>query len=338
MKKKMKNVNENEKVVKSSIVDKVKEMQNILNDAANLGTINQDIINNAKQRIYENEKIIEPTDTVVRDLTKEDSILKEIQNKKSEKKTFTEQDLRETLLNFSFAQDVMSKFNSLINEEAKGMLAETKKAEEIEDDDEDKNPNIFIKLTIIDDRDRMLFKELLFGTSERRRPIFVNIGDYDFFFEYFDDDQPVFTFNKESFGFFFNNNLNKLKEYIKINKCSFDSRFSLSSERKIKFDNIIVEILNNKKKQELQGESSGTSGTSGTQEELQEKVQEKQEMKIKGFWNVPPSPYKKVYKVKTEKETLFILTDKPGDIFEKISGVSSVKVMGFGIQLDSDVS
>ena len=324
MKKKMKNVNENEKVVKSSIVDKVKEMQNILNDAANLGTINQDIINNAKQRIYKNEEIIEPTDTIVRDLTKEDSIFKEIQDKKTEKKTFTEEDLRETLLNFSFTQDVMSKLSKNWNEEAKEMLDEVKKAEEMDDED-DKNPNIFIKLTIIDDRDRMLFKELLFGTSERRRPIFVSIGDYDFFFEYFDEDQPVFTFNKESFKFFFDNDLNRLIEYIKINKCSFDSRFSLSSERKIKFDNIIVEILNKVK----------------PDQKVEEKVEEEKvvEEKVEVEETQEEIKFKKVYKVKTvDNSILFILTDKPGDIFEKFSGVLSVKVMGFGIQLDSKVS
>jgi len=304
----MKNVNVNVNV-KSSIVDKVKEMQDILNHAVNIGT-------NAKQKILEDETA--DYGTIVRDLTKEDSILKEIQDKKSEKKTFTEEDLKETLLNFSFAQDVMNKFNSLINEEANLFLSETKKAEEMEDED-DKNPNIYIKLTIIDDRDRMLFKELLFGTSERRRPIYVNIGDYDFFFEYFDEEQPVFTFNKESFKFFFDNDLNKLKEYVKINKCTFDF------EREIKFDNIIVEILNKGK------EKVGKVEKKEKEIEIENAIVETPQQE--------DTKYKKVYKVKTvENTTLFILTDKPGDIFEKISDVLSVKVMGFGFQLDSDVS
>lgn len=343
----MKNENANVKTQKptkkeiKNALNKAKEIKSSFNipkpePLENPDELKQKTLDSLKQKLDEIREFRNPIkdipDTIVRDLTKEDSILKEFEKEKSNKKIFTEDDLKETLLNFSFVNDIMSKFNTLINDEAKDFLSKTRNPDEYFEDD-DKNPNLFIKLTIIDDRDRMLFKEMLFGTSERRRPIFVNFGDYDFFFEYFDNDQPVFTFSKECFSFFFENDLDKLKEYIKKNKCIFDSRlkYSYISERNIKFDNIIVEIIDKNKKESKKEVVTET-----------EKVTEEPHKDCCGTCGESGSEIgssstsfisKKVYKVKTiQGQTLFVITDNPGEIFEKLN-VLSLKIIGDGFQL-----
>lgn len=298
------------------------------------------------------EVFAEKDDTTVRDLTKEESILNDIKKKK-EKRSFTDEELKEVLLDYSFINDTMTRFNNLINEEAKDFLSKTRKAEEWNEDDEDPN-NLFIKLIINDERDRMLFKEMLLRTSEKRRPIYVNFGDYDFFFEYFDNSQPVFTFNKKNFNFFFDDDVEKLKNYIKDNKCSFGTFSYFSSdadqERKIKLENIVIEVLKKIEKPLDKKEN--------TKEELINKysqTENKEEEKPEPQSEVPESPVKekefmvesniitdklykmdkvyKVYKVKTQnnKEPIFVVTDNPGNIYSKISDVLSVKVMGNGL-------
>jgi len=292
------------------------------------------------------EVFTEKDDTTVRDLTKEESILSDI--KKKEKKTFTDQELREVLLDYSFINDTMSRFNNLINEEAKDFLSKTKKAEEWNEDDEDPN-NLFIKLIINDERDRMLFKEMLLRTSEKRRPIYVNFGDYDFFFEYFDNSQPVFTFNKKNFNFFFDDDVEKLKNYIKENKCSFGTFSYFSSdadqERKIKLENIVVEILKkiqkpiDKKentKEEIINKYSQTEKKEEKQSETPQPevpVEKEKEKEKEIVIESNTDKVYKIYKVKTQnnKEPIFVITDNPGNIYSKISDVLSVKIMGNGL-------
>jgi len=273
----------------------------------------------------------EDTKTTVRDLTKEESILNDLKKKKESPKTFSEEELRETLLNWGFVNDVMSKFNSMINEEAKDFLEATKKAEEWEDDED--SPTIFIKLIPFGERDRILFKEMLLSTSERRRPIYIDIGDYDFFFEYFDSDHnPIFSFNRKSFMFFFNNDVVKLKEYIKENKCSFGghTRYTLSTERQIKFDDLIVEIIEKKKKDD----KTETIKDDVIKEEVKKEVKKDIKKEIDNIQKMESfSIIKKVYKVKFHViEPLIITTDNPAKIYEKFGdSILSVKVIGEGI-------
>jgi hypothetical protein len=275
--------------------------------------------------------------TTVRDLTKEESILNDLKKKKENSKTFSEEELRETLLNWEFVNDVMSKFNSMINEEAKDFLEATKKAEEWEDDED--SPTVFIKLIPSGERDRILFKEMLLSTSEKRIPIYIDIGDYDFFFDYFDDDHnPIFSFNRKSFMFFFNNDVVKLKEYIKENKCAFafdgHTKYLLSNERQIKFDDLIVEIIEKKKgektvKDDIVKETVNDDNVKETVNS-DDTVKEKNTIKMENF-----STIKKVYRVKFHViEPLIITTDNPAKIYENFGdSILSVKVIGDGISI-----
>jgi hypothetical protein len=264
------------------------------------------------------EVINKSDDTTVRDLTKEESILKDLEQKRKEKKTFTEEEYESAIKDMFFVSDIMSRFNNQINSDAEKFLSATKKAEEWLD--EDNSPNVLVKLILTDEKERMLFKELLLNTSEKRRPVYIDIGDYDFFFEYFDEDQPVFSFTRKSFDFFFNKDSEKLKEYIKENKCSFGLGFS-SNERKIRFENISVEILDKNKKpvDEIKDETVPV-------DQVNEKKTNDEPFEI---------IYKKIYRVKTnQNEQLFVITDNPGTIYEKIPDVLSVKIIGNGVNID----
>jgi len=219
----------------------------------------------------------------------------------------------------------------MINEEAKDFLEATKKAEEWEEDED--TPTVFIKLIPSGERDRILFKEMLLSTSERRRPIYIDIGDYDFFFEYFDaDHNPIFSFNRKSFMFFFNNDVVKLKEYIKQNKCSFGGHtiYTLSTERQIKFDDLIVEIIEKKKK----NEKTETVKDDVIKEEVKKEDVKKDMKEFDDIQKVENfSIIKKVYKVKFHViEPLIVTTDNPAKIYEKFGdSILSVKVIGEGI-------
>jgi len=300
--KKNANANVNEKLtdgIKHSLTDKTQK--------PTLDEIERTLDKNKKKKKIDE---IDET-TTVRDLTKEESILNDIKKNEKKKRTYSDEELKEIISNHSFANDIMSKFNSMINEEAQQFLSKTHDIDVNEIDDD--SPNILIKITLIDDRDRMLFKEMLFG-RDKFRPIFVNIGDYDFFFSHFDNDQPVFSFNKETFSFFFDNDLEKLKSYMKSNTCSFISKLNHS---KIKFDNLIIEILDKKPKKDK------------VEDKIEDKVEEsKDESNIE----LPKNNSIKTYKVKfTNKEVLFVVTFNPAKIFETYGdNVLSVKVIGAG--------
>ena len=267
-------------------------------------------------KIEDIRKKLECGDTIVKHLPLDESILKDLRNIK-QKKTFTDEELKESLSNLTFVKDVMKEFNHYVNEEAKSFIEKTKKIDEIEDIDN--NPNIFIKITPFEEKERVLFKDKLLLSGEKKRPIYLNIGDYDFFFEYIDsDNQPVFSFNKKSFNFFFNDDIDKLRNYISMNKCFFSGIYG-NSYKTTKFSNLVIEIIdkNNKnKKEEIKDD-----------EKLIEKIVETIKEKIE--------INKKTYKVKfINNDKLFILTDNPSTIYQKYNDdVLSVKVIGCGIEL-----
>ena len=222
--------------------------------------------------------------------------------KKVEKK-FTEDDLKESISNASFVKDVMSKFTKKLNEENAAFVNLTKKAEETNYDD---SPNVFVKLSPFKEEERVIFKDKLLLSGEKRRPIYLTIGDYDFFYEYIDtDSQAVFSFNKKSFDFFFGSDVERLRSYIGKNRCSF-SGMSRYSDKTNKFSDLVVEMVERKKKK------------------VQEKVQETPK---------PVNINKKICKVKFfNSDPLFILTEDPATIFQKyINEVHSIKIVGEGI-------
>jgi len=228
-------------------------------------------------------------------------------NKAKEKKTNSENNWRPE--DTVFVREAMGKFSDYINDQYKSMVEKTTKYENIKEED-DNDPNIHLKITPVEERERVLFKDKLLLSGQKRRPIYVTMGDYDFFYEYIDkDDSPIFSFNRKSFDFFFDKNLEKLKKYIQDSACSFGLGVNLGlkrlNEKPIKFNNFLVEIVEKKKK---------------------EKPSEpKVELKIN----------KKVCKVKfLNNKPIFILTEDPGNIFKQYNNeVLSVKIIGDGITL-----
>jgi len=275
-------------------------------------------------------KEIESNNTIVRNLNSEKSISEDLKRMKPKTdKIYSEKDLKEKVENISFINDVMTKFNFYVNEEAKSFIAQTSKYEEIEVED----PNIFIKISPNNERDRLLFKDKLISSGEKRRPIYINIGDCDLFFEYFDKDElPIFSYNRENLIFFFSNDINKFKEYIENNKCSFGLGINLGlhriNDKSIKFDDMMVEIIDKKKKKEKINEKVSTPDK--LKEELKKEPKEDPKEEIS---EEPKEVNKKVCKVKfLNNDQLFILTKDPGDIFKEFNNeVLSVKIIGDGI-------
>jgi len=273
-------------------------------------------------------KEFESQNTIVRDLSNnEKSILEDLRNLKPvSDKIYTEKDLKEKIEDIASLNEAMKNFNFFLNKEAESFTSQAKKYEDIEDEED---PNIFLKLAPSDERERRLFKDKLVSSGEKRRPIYINIGDCDLFFEYFDkEDFPVFSFNRQNLVFFFNNDINKFKEYIESNKCSFGLGINIGlhriNEKPIKFDNLMIEIIDKKKKKNKEEQPV---------EQPKEKVEEKKVVK-----ETTGNLHRVICKVKfVDSDPMFILTEDPATIFKNFGGsnilskVKSVKIIGDGI-------
>jgi hypothetical protein len=270
-------------------------------------------------------KELESQNIIVRDLSKDKSILEDLRALKPVKSTdkiYTEEDMKEKILNTTFAVDVMKKFNFFVNEQAKSFIEQTKKYEDIEED----SVNIFMKISPSTDRERSIFNEKLLSYGEKKRPIYISVGEFDLFFEYFDKDgYPIFSYNRKNLVFFFSNDISKLKTYIESNKCTFGQ----SSYRKDRFgfDNLLVEIIEKKKKQKIEEKTSKVEEPK--KEDVKEEVKEEPKLQEETKHN------KKVCKVKfINSNQLFILAENPGDIFKEFDNeVLSVKIVGEGISI-----
>ncbi len=151
-----------------------------------------------------------------------------------------------------------------------------------------------------------MLKKLL--TTEKY-PILITIGDYDFFFDCFDDEQdPIFSFSKESFSFFFSNDVEKLKAYLQKNKIQFAFKYN-----NISFDDMNIKIIEKK---------------GNVQEPIKAEVKQKE---VKSDSIV----MKKAYKIKLANldESVMIITDNPSEIFSRFTAdtVLSVKLIGNGV-------
>lgn len=245
------------------------------------------------------KKKLDNDDTIVKLLPSEGSISEDLKKYKPVGKVVTENGFD------SILKDVMNNFNNYINKENEKLIDMTRNQVEVDND-----PNIFIKLTPSNENERVMFKDRLIMSGEKKRPIHLTIGDYDFFYEYIDvDNQPVFSFNKKYFNSFFSNKIEDLKSYIEKNKCYF-SGITRYSDRISKFSQFIVEIIDKKKKPVKK-------------EEETVKVQDDK------------SIVKKVYKVKFfNDDPLFILTDNPSNIFQQYNEkIDSIKVLGCGVDI-----
>lgn len=264
-----------------------------------------------EKKIEELKKELDNQDTIIRDLSCENSIAKDIGKVHSDKKTFTEEEVREKIGDVAFIGDVMKKFNHFINEQAKSFMEQTKNYEDIEEE----SPNVLLRIAPNNEKDREVFKERLLSYGEKRRPIYITVGGHDLFFEQIDkDDYPVFSFNRQNLVFFFKNDLKLFKEYLESN-------------------NLMVEILENKKKKKEEVKSEKTE-TIEQSSDIKESV--KEEIKEEIIKNdVINTNHKKVCKVKfTDKNSLFVLTEDPSNIFKEYDGkVYSIKIIGEGITI-----
>lgn len=208
-------------------------------------------IKKATDKVDEIKKKLECDETIVKKIEKIDgpfndysyfngSVLHDMRKFKPDERTYTSKELKEKLDNLSFVKDAMKDFNYYINEEFKKFIGMTNDIKEIPEVDND--PNIFLKMIPFEEKDRVVFKDKLLMSGLKKRPIYLTIGDYDFFYEYIDtDNQPVFSFNKKSFNFFFSDNIDNLRDYIRKNKCYF-SGIGSRNDRLNKFSNLIAEV------------------------------------------------------------------------------------------------
>ena len=267
-------------------------------------------------------------DTTIRDLTKDKSILEDIleQTKSTKKQQQKEENIRynkEYGFDVPFINEMMNNFNIYLNKEGKQFIDTAN--ESLKNSEEDENPNVFLKLILGNDKERILFKELLMTTE--RYPIYITIGDYDFFLEYFDEEQdPVFRFNEENFKFFFSNNLNKLTEYLRKSKILFDVKYN----KKLTLDGVDIKIVEKKpisKKEDIRETETPK------QEKIETPIEEpsKDKYKLKNSYRVRLVPM-------LESDGIievFVVTDNPGEIFNyySVDTVESIKLIGRGINI-----
>lgn len=288
---------------------KVKNAQKLTED---------EIKKSTDKKVDEIKKKLECDETIVKTIEKIDgpfcdyvgSVVDDMKKLKSNERIYTEKELKERLDNLSFMKDAMKDFNYYVNEEAKKFNNMTKKIQDIIEVDND--PNMFIKLMPFEEKERVMFKDKLLTSGLKKRPIYLTIGDYDFFYEYIDiDNQPVFSFNKKSFNFFFDDNIDNLRYYIGKNKCYF-SGVGSRNDRLNKFSNLVVEVIDRKKKP--------------VKKEEPKVVEPPKEEKLIA---------KKTYKVKFfNSDPLFVITDNPSIIFQKFNDeIDSIKVLGCGVEI-----
>lgn len=256
---------------------------------------------------------IEP-DLTVRNLTNGDkSILDDLGI--TEKQKELENLVNERFLDINFVNDLRYKLNDYLNLEGKAFISKAEESLNTPDEIVNDDKPIFIKLILGNDKERILFKELLLNTE--RYPIYITIGDYDFFFERFDEDQhPIFSFSKESFTFFFSDNIENFKSYLMKNEVEFGIKY----DRKISFDNLNIEILVDENKE--------------LDTTIESKVESMDEEPIKEEIKADIM-FKRSYKVRLfdKEESFYIVTDNPSDIFNHftVDKVLSVKLIGKGV-------
>lgn len=273
-------------------------------------------------------------DVTVRDLNTEKSVLEDLgllEKIKTFRKKQKEENIRynkEYGFDIPFINEMMNKFNNYLNTEGKQFI-DTANESMKESENDDDSMNLYLKLILSNDKERILFKELLMTTE--KYPIFVTIGDYDFFFEYFDDEQdPIFSFNKENFAFFFSNDLNKLIDYLRKSKVLFGVKY----DKILTLDGVNVKIIE-KKKIEPKVESE-TPKQESTPEPQKQKEKQKEDVLSDGY------NLKNTYRVRLipmiESDGIievFVVTDKPGEIFNYygVDVVKSIKLIGNGITI-----
>lgn len=275
-------------------------------------------------------KIKELEDITVRDLTKDKSILEDLEKIKTINRKQKEENIRfnkEYGFDTPFINEIMNDFNSYLNKEGKKYI-DTANESLNSEDDEDDNRNVFLKLILGNDKERILFKELLMTTE--RYPIYVTIGDYDFFLMYFDEEQdPIFRFNEDNFEFFFSNNINKLTDYIRKSKVQFGVKY----DKILILDGIDVKIIEKKKPEPPKEEQPETK-----MEQPKEEPQ-KEEMKYRDTeYGVLKSTYRVRLVPMLESDGIievFVVTDNPGEIFNyySVDTVESIKLIGRGINI-----
>jgi hypothetical protein len=276
----------------------------------------------------EEKKIPEHT---VRDISREPSILDDLgyfEKRKLKEKELEDQRQKDILQNKiygwdePFINEIMEKFNNRLNEEGKLFTTIAEKSANKEEEEIDTDTHLYLKL-VLEDKERALFKELLLTTTNY--PISVSIGDYDFFFENFDDEgkDPIFSFDKISFDFYFSSKIENLKNYLIKNKVKFGFKYS----NKITFENLEIEVM-----------SKGKAKTDKIKEEIkvETKVEPQKEVVFEKTKEIN-TDLKRTYKVRlvSKTENFFVVTDNPSDIYNNFSveDVISIKLVGQGLSL-----
>ena len=236
-----------------------------------------------------------------------------------------------------FINEMMQNFNTYLNTEGKQFINTAEESLKNSEEDDD-SINIHLKLIFTNPKERILFKELLLTTE--KYPILVTIGDYDFFFEYFDEDQdPIFSYNKTSFEFFFQSDIGKLKAYLQKNPLQFGFKYN----NNVSFDELDIKMLQKEKEQPKQEDDTKYEidilGRKIVKTEEQPKQEEpklvelpKNEIKDSGEDFVS---LKKAYKVKLSniESSIMVITDNPSEIFTRFTAnmVIGVKLIGNGV-------
>jgi hypothetical protein len=342
--KKNANVNEIQKPTKedikkafSEVEDIKKRQKNIKPEPVLVSELPKSTPKRKKKESPKIEKRVRPKnlgETTIRDLSNGDkSILEDLgilEKQREKERILREEDIKRNKrygFDVPFINEMMTNFNAYLNDEEKKFISQAEESMK-QEDKEDENSNIYIKLIIVNEKERILFKELLLSTD--RYPIHINIGDYDFFFECFDKGiDPIFSFDRSSFNIFFSNNIESFKEYVKKNKIEFGIRY----DQKIVLDDLKVEIV--KKETPDKKEEKET-----VKEEPKNEIKEepkKEEIKPNDVKADTKSEIiiKKAYKIQLlgEEKRLLIITDDPAEIFNRFSTerVLSIKLVGSGV-------
>ena len=209
-----------------------------------------------------------------------------------------------------FINEMIVNFNKYLSDEGKQFMNEAEESlKKIKE--EDTKTNIHIKLVFNNDKERILFKELIRTTE--MYPILITIGDYDFFFDTFDEEQdPIFNFSEEAYSFF-SNDVEKLKTYLLTNKLQFSFKYN-----NIFFDDLSIKIVEK-----------------GKNPEPVEKNPEPVEIPKTEMIKSDSIVLKKAYKIKLANldECVMVITDNPAEIFSRftVDMVLSVKLIGNGV-------
>lgn len=272
-----------------------------------------------KKRIDDlKKKLDDQSSTIIRNRLKERSIIDDLKEVKSDK-TYTEDEVREKINDISFMNEAMKKLNSSINEQAKTFYNLTKDYKDIE---EDKSLSITLKIIPNKDRDKIIFREKLISYGEKRRPIMITIGQHELFFMRIDENGcPLFEYSKKNLFINFKNDIDSLIKYIQENKCYIGTNtgklFPLKMD--FSFDDLCVEVIDKKKKK----------NEDKPKEDIKEDIKEN-DVKEEKVNNINKIVYKVEFK---NKNSLFILTEDPSNIFKQFNDLSVIKVMGEGVNV-----